>query len=1499
MVDVEHKETKIKKKRTLLQKIVNIILYTGLGIFLLLIVVFSITQTSTFREYLRTKAIELANENLNGTVYIEKIEGTIFTSLILRKTVINMGKDTLLNAGKIEVRTSPLQLLLKKLKIRKAEITDATIALVTDSTGEMNISHLFPPSEKDTSKSSFPFQIFVNSFSLKHVDFYMQRYDKVGSKALYDVLNMTDLRVQDINLDLSAFADIDNNDFELDLKNLSLKPNLNKYNLKKLSGSFAANTKELYTKNLTFETENSELILNARSTNYNLFDSLADFTKAHLVLRVDSDKFDFADVSPFVKSMEMIKKPIAFNINTEGTLKELTINEIDINFQNTHLHSSGYVRNLDEPKQMYIKTEFEDSYLDQNDLKDLLLGMKIPSYPQYGVIKLDTLTFAGTLDKFISKINIKTDKGDIFAVVDLNMGSQAMVYDVNLTTTNLDISPFVSMPAVLNSRAIVKGTGTSPDAMNATVQFDAAGSVLRGLRMDTLRLNADAGNKIVNYTLNIASDTLGADIAGKLDFEQKDNPLYSFTGNIRSLNLMTFLSDSSMNSNLNFTITAEGRSFDVDKIDLYTSIFLKNSVINGIFIDSTRAIVDLQKDEGGGRVINFISDLADITVTGNFNISQMSQIISNEIELITKISKEKADEIISPDKTSEVITSAVKPVSVINKALPYIDSTANLKYLVEFKDFALLSLFLGSAQIELDGEMSGNIRNTPDSIYVNYNTNISYVKYRAKDNVFFLSNMNLDLNLQNSHNSEKLEDIYAGLHITTDRIFSGGDIHELQLDMDLQNKFAKLNFSAWMENAAAVIKGGIDLRSNAVKVLLDTLDINYMAFKLINKETVDIEYYENVIDIKSFILSRDGADLSIKGKWARNSNSDLNINISGLRGRDISSSVLNLRPENALEAVFSLNADIKGTMSDPLFTINLGIDSVTYKNQNFGNLKGVIDYKQKNLTVDIRFLDSLINANAPALTISGNVPMNLDLQNGGDMFSSSRPMEIRLFADNFNLGALGDILPAINKLRGTLLADIKITGIPGSLAPSGFIDYQKGGFVMETNNLDYNAELKATIDNEDLTVEKLTLQNVEGTENGGTINGSGKAVMKNFNIVSSNISISGDLKLLSDASKSSSPYAYGDLVIATNGNIEFKMNEDGTFLKAPIIVKIANLTFPPTQSSYKNNSNNFVYKYVTDTSLGRKSNMDFESLVNYSKVTAKKNTPGKAANFDYSIDVTLQNEATIIFVLNRELNQKLTAVLEGNVTYESIDGRPSAQGELKLMEDSKLDFIRTLAADGTIRFDNEITNPNLDITATFTDYYYPADSTANNIQEEEVAVKIKVKGPLKDLDKNFIKDENNIAVYMGTNNIENNIPDQTKDASDAVMFLAVGKFVSESSPQDKSAASGQISGTATSLAGSLIGGFLNNQLGDYVKSVELRRVGSSTKFNVSGRFNKIRYSIGGTTDVFQDLSQANIRFEYPFTNSLLLRLERKQAITETTSSNEMINELGLKYKFEF
>ena len=66
----EQKKKKVKKKRTLLQRIVNIFLYTGIAVFILLVIAFGFSQTSTFRNYLRDFVI--AQAEVEGLVLTDE-----------------------------------------------------------------------------------------------------------------------------------------------------------------------------------------------------------------------------------------------------------------------------------------------------------------------------------------------------------------------------------------------------------------------------------------------------------------------------------------------------------------------------------------------------------------------------------------------------------------------------------------------------------------------------------------------------------------------------------------------------------------------------------------------------------------------------------------------------------------------------------------------------------------------------------------------------------------------------------------------------------------------------------------------------------------------------------------------------------------------------------------------------------------------------------------------------------------------------------------------------------------------------------------------------------------------------------------------------------------------------------------------------------------------------------------------------------------------------------
>jgi len=1528
--DEKKKEVPAKKKRNLLHRIVNIFLYIGICLLLLLIVAFGITQTSTFREYLRGIVLKEANSALNGKIYFEKIEGTIFTSLLLRNAAVTMGPDTLLKAESIEVKTSPLRLLLKNIYVRKFELKNAAVSLIKDSSGEINLIKLFPPTEEDTTSSEFPFTIQVADFKLTNVGFSLRDYRFKNTYEEFKSPNSDKMIIRNINLWLSAFANIRHHQFALEINKFSFQPNISSFSIKNLSGRFYADEEKLTARDLKIQTESSDINLNAEAENFNIFDTTgtSDFKDALITLDLDASKFSFEDLSSMVSSTDILKGTLSSHIKAIGTLKDLSLKQLDVRYGNTGFSAAGRIQNVTDGAGMVINTEFENMEVDQNDINRLLPSLNIPVFKEYGMVKFDTLQFAGNPTNFSTKFFLDTDEGSLSAAGNMNFQKALMTYDLSLSAGNLNLAPVTGIQTDINSFIYLKGEGTAPENLTADVNITSGVSSIYGFSINSLKLKTHAAEKKIDYTFDLVSDSTSASLTGLFDFTDKENPAYKLKGDFNRINIAEIIKDTSARTNLNFSINASGDNFDLEKINLFLSLKLINSSYNNMNIDSTRAIVDLRRDEKGERIVNIISDLADITLKGKFNLPQTAELISEEIKFLGDAVNKKMEQMIPERKNkNEVAELNGRPnglriiPAVYKNKLPgrtyfnEFNSQLDIDYAVDLKNFELLSLFLGDKQVEIDGDIQGKLKSSADSIYFSLNSNLAYVKYWGKNDVFFLSNMKVDYSLANSLNAVDLKDIYSGLKFSTERIFTGSNIYNVGLDLDLVGNKTPLSFSGQLENYASVkFKGDLNLNEN-VGLNIDSLILTYNNMTFRNKNDIGITLSPDKINFENFSLVRDSGEIRINGAFSQYGNQNIEIDLKNINGSDLCTYLLNLRPENSLSADINLRAKITGNLDNPIIDLSLNADDVRYRGKTFGSLASSLNYKNKKLLVDTKFLKTIgfarANLNqagkdqgAVLLQISGVIPIDLSLNGKTGRMYNGNPLNISLKADNFDLGAFGDVLPSINKLQGILSADLKLYGNPpDDISPSGFIEVKNASFNVEANNLDYEAGLKIKIEPGSLRLENLYIQNSPNTKDGGKMTGSGELVLNGFNIVTSQLSINGTLKVLSDASKTADSPFYGDLVIATNENVVFRSSKDeGAYLEAPVEIKIAKLTFPPARSGYTRSSENFIYKYAADEDSMKKG-LDFDKLVELSR-SRSETSESKSSLFsklNYKIDVKVEDEATNIFVLSKEFNQNLTAVLSGNFDYEKTGDRPVANGELKLLEGSKLEFIKTLDAEGSIKFENDLSNPILDITATYSDYYYPADSTASgseSVPEEGilVAVKIKLQGPLKEMDKKLIQGKDNILVYRGEKNIENNEPDPTKDASDAVMFMILGKFKDEATQSDYKATANY----AASVAGSVVGGFLNNQTNGVIKSVELRQTAdNNTLINLGGKIGKFSYEFGTSTESFNDISQANFKINYPITKRLIGKVERKRALNETSLSREMVNEIGLRYRFEF
>ena len=1486
---------KPKIKRPLFRRIINYFVGIIVGLFVLLLVAFGYTQTSSFRDWLKEFIVEQVNNSTNGKLAIGNLDGTIFTSLILSNTSYTFDQDTILSADKIELKVSPLRVFLKTIYLRKLDIQNANIFLLKDENGELNISRITTPSAeeeeiKDTVITSEPFswKIEVASLVLANVNFYHQTIANKNSKADYAQLEMDDFRLEDLNLSLSAVADIAANEYQLYISEFSVKPNLSGFNLLNLSGNFILLKDMAGITDLKIITGRSYISLNAAISDFYLFgEDGINLEKSPVKLEMDAMNFDFDDLTNFIDGTEILKGNVETHVSAEGTFNDLELKNLEVKLNETYLNASGYLQNILGGDAMKINAKFENTFVNQDDVTNLLPTIGIPTYKDYGVLQFDSLTFEGKPLDFNANMLLKTDKGKISGLVKMNLTGEEIEYDLRIKTTNLNLAPIAGLKTNLNLVGTLKGKGFSPEKLETSIQIEAGASTIEGIFFSDFIINADGSDGIIKTDISLTSLKTKSKLDTEFNFTDTTSTKYNFDVVLTGFNISDFVKDSDIYSNLNITFKGEGENLDLDRLNLFAVLEIDSSSLNDIMIDSTTLITDIRSGDDN-RIINIISDLADLTITGEFTLLEVVDAVAEEASTISSSIQKKIEHIQPPDFTRP--ESQLKPDLLSESNVISRSRNLNVQYLLELKSFELLSLFLGDTDIEVDGEITGKLIATGDTTILNLHTKINQMKYWDGLELYYLNDFDFSTVINNITSSDSFDGFAAEMQLNASRIFIGSEISNLFLNFDFTDKEAIIDLSVvYNYDTKLDMAGSLSINDGFVDVSIDELLLKYIDFDLTNSGNLKFRYSDDRFNFDSFTLLHNDGNINLNGELSLSGEEDLSLRLNKFNVKDLSTNLLGVLNDRSFDGELNLDFRITGTAEFPVMELKYSIDSIKIQNHLLGSLESAAQYSDKLLTFNLKFLETKNAEARSSLGIDGILPIDFAFYSE-DRFAGNKDVDIKLIADNFDLRFAGGFFPGIKNLQGMLNGNVNINGPYGKIVNNGELTISNSSFIFEAVNLTYLLDAKFNFMENKILLTSLNLSNERNIKDGGTIRATGEIVLENFALDNIRMQASGDLKIFDQRSKAVDPSLYGDIAIRTRNDIIFTSSEDRSYLNVDLLLKNgASINYSPTQSAYSNENDKFTYVFASpaDEDLVKK---EIDSLILVSEQKRQELQTESETPFDFDFKIEVEKEAKVVFVLSREFKQNLTAYLGGKLEYSETDNIPVARGELTLLDGSKLDFIKTFKADGNIKFLDEIDNPYVNVAATYESFYSP-DTTGNN--EYDVRIIIKLEGPAKNITANFQK---NIEVFKSRRNAEQFELDATKTASDAMFFIIVNKFPEDASLQESNFAAS----TAASLAGSIVGTVLNESLGDVVRSVNVQQVGTETKFSLIGKVADFRYEIGGTSQVFQDLSRANVKIEHPlFFPNFIIRFDRKEPPYQSSTYSEMINELGLKYSFVF
>ena len=1488
---------KTKVKRPLARRIINYFIGTGVVLIIILLLAFGFTQTSTFRNWLKDFVVEQVNSSTNGTLSIGNIDGTIFTTLILSNTSYTIEKDTLFSSEIIELKVSTLRVFLKTIYIRKLEIDNAKISLLKDENGELNISKISSPStteeKKDTASSSEPFswKIEVADLKITNLDFRQQSFANRGSTTEYAQPEMDDFRLNNINLSLTGAVDIADNEYNANIKAFKVKPNLIGFNLLNLSGNFVLAGGIAGVKDLKIVTERSNITVNAAISDFTPFSSEKfDLKKSPIKMELDARDFNFDDLTNFISGTDLLKGGVETYVRAEGNLDDLYLKELKIKFNETSLEASGSLRNVLGGTDMQINTKFRNSFVNQDDIRNLLPSISIPLYPQYGVLQFDTLYFDGKPLQFDAGLLLKTKEGTVEGKVNMDLTGDQILYDYKLKTKNLNIEPIAGIKTNLNLNCSLKGKGFSPEDLETNIQVNALKSLIGDVSFNKFAVNAAGSKGIINTDFSFSSRETFGNINSSFNFTDTANIKYNFEVAINGFNIKDFIEESNLTSELNLKLKGDGENFDQDRLNLFAVLEIDSSKLNDISVDSTTLIADIRSNPDN-RVINIISDLADLTVEGKYTLLEFIDVVSEEAKMLSSSLQNKIERIQLPDITNSESGNVTLKEDENNPEL-FSGKNVDVKYLLELKSFELLSLFLGKSEIEVDGEISGSISTSNDSVSVVLDTKIAQMKYWDGLELFYLSDLDLSLAMNDRISVADFDDFKANVKVNAKRLFVGSEITDLNFYMDFNNNNAQVNLSAVYDGIADVdLSGSIFINGEIVDVNFKNFLIKYREFDIRNKNDIKFSYSNNKFNFQDFTLVHNGGKLDLNGKFSLVGDEKLSLNISKFKVSDLSTNLLGISRDKSFHGELDLDLQISGNASNPQIDLSYSVDSIKIQNLYLGSLKSLAKYSNKLINIDLSFYEKENVESRHSFRISGEISVDLALF-AKERFSQDERVDLTLFADNFDLRFVTGLIPGVRNPEGFLNGDVNFSGPFSDIHSKGELSIVNSSFVIEAVNLKYLLDANIVVDDNKLILSSLRLRNEPGIRDGGIITVSGEVDHHNFSPEKIDLRAAGDLKLLDERSKAVNPAFYGDIAIKTRNDLVFTSTKERSYLSADLILKKgSSITYSPAQSAFTNQNDKFNYVFVSSS----EENLLERQIDSLIQVSQQKKVAAEKIPFDLDLKIEVEKEAKMVFVLSREFKQNLTAYLGGDFEYSIVDNTPVAQGELKLLDGSKLDFIKTFQAEGSVKFLEALDNPYVNITASYESYYSP-DTLQIGANEYDVQIRIKLEGPAKSLTANFLRDENNIEVYKKRRNYNQYELDPSKTASDAMFFIIVNKFPEDATLQESNLAVS----TAASLAGSIVGNVLNEKLGDVVRSVNVQQVGTETRVSLIGKVEEFRYEIGGTSQVFQDLSRANVKIERPiFFPNLIIRFDRREPSYQSATFSEMINELGLKYSFIF
>jgi hypothetical protein len=1318
----------VPRRRSLPARLFRVAVYLGLGFIVFILLLAGFTETTTFKTFLRDVIVETADSSLNARLTIENIDGNLISGWSLQGVRLRDDNGPIASIDNIILRYDLIGLLWKRITIRELTLDHPDISITKGGGRDWNINTLFKPSEDDDSTSA-PFDWRVVVQNLRIVSGRLLVYDSTLTGGVpRDRMDYARMQLRDLTLALSA-------EYGPALKKISLNQFsflnvLGDVNVRNIAGDIVVRPTGADVQGLSLQTDRSAIILSAAIENVDVFgsfdtDAMQDYP---LAVHARAPQFDARDLQYFLPALDFLGGEAVLEVRAKGSLRELYVSKVMLEAYDSRVELNGMLRDILEGTGMWMDLTGNDVRIKGTDVPLILPGIPIMDLSEIGTAEFATLRFTGQPLTFVGEIDVATDAGQAAGKMVFGFEGSEITYDGVLKTRNVDFSRLMLDPMLSTSitgETSIRGRGVSLGSMRAMLKMRLDSSRYQRLPIRRMLLDIDVRQDSLDVNLDFASGAGSLIADGALSFEQDSITGFRLTARGLKLDLQPLMDDEDYESDLTFVLQAHGDGLDLSTMSTRVEVAVEPSRLGSLVIERDTVTLALRQHKGAPEQLLIETQYADLRVDGLFDFPRFFEYLSLQTDSLAAALSSWG---MLPDSLSLPGIDLVAPAkarAAVRVPLPPPRDTArfmDVEYTLTLKRPERIARYFDASTFIVRGNYTGRIAGGYNGFDLEGQARVSDFYYVDSTRTWLAAGVRFNYDVRDLRLERPLE------QLTVRALISAGDanINGLRLNR------CEATLSYIDGEPRVRLRGSLDtlldvdidckgrFSGGVTEFEFSTVKLAWLGEQLANDAPALVRIDSSGIAIEHFDLLHKRIRFSLKGKRDADGTNAFSLFVDsldiGLLEYALTGSAPALRGES-FSGIGFIEANVSGSDDEPQFAAAVYVDSLGYRGSLFGVLNMEARYAERNLELysELDYSDGK-GASEKVFFLSGMIPMVITF--GDTEESSTSQANLRVQMKQFPLALIEEFIGLFSPLEGHANGDISITGTAEAPSFTGAITVEDGKGRFLFNNMDYGLTLRIEAEKQDIRIAEAAIRNVPSDWSEGVITAEGTISTESFAISNFDLAMRGRLKVLRPASRAATRSLYGDLFISTGGrDLAYRGRLDRSLLLGDIVIEEGALVFPYEQKGGPvARYSDFTYVIVDDTTTQLTSSLSSGRSISRSLMQPDNGLNGQVPQvpersvldgLSYDMKIATSGRLKVEIPISM-MQAELIAVLHfDNLKVSNFGGREGRfVGEVQLGQESDVLFLgRRMTASGSLRFTRDPQNPDLDLTAVYSDYY--------------------------------------------------------------------------------------------------------------------------------------------------------------------------------------------------